>query len=184
RFSGAAGARRARRPRGDPSTTARRRASAGRAGIGGGRMGGVNRRTPSARVDGGRPVGRGRDVPLGWGRGAIAGRVMLSIVIPVFDENDSLGELHREIAATADRERLDVEIIFVDDGSRDGSWEAICDLARRDRRVRGLRLRRNFGKAAALSAGVFAAPGGPGSTPDPGPPDDPDPNPPVPPHVN
>jgi len=84
---------------------------------------------------------------------------MLSIVIPVFDETPSLAELHRELAATADRERLDVEIIFVDDGSRDGSWETVCDLAGRDRRVRGLRLRRNFGKAAALSAGFRAARG-------------------------
>src|SRR5262245_11676132 len=84
---------------------------------------------------------------------------MLSIVIPVYDENASLAELHREIVATVDRERLDVEIIFVDDGSRDGSWETIADLARRDRRVRGLRLRRNFGKAAALSAGFRSARG-------------------------
>jgi dolichol-phosphate mannosyltransferase len=84
---------------------------------------------------------------------------MLSVVIPVFDESPSLAELHREIATTVDRDRLEVEIIFVDDGSRDGSWEAISDLARRDRRVRGLQLRRNFGKAAALSAGFRAARG-------------------------
>src|SRR5437870_2246441 len=84
---------------------------------------------------------------------------MLSIVIPVYDENASLPELHAEIAGLADRERLEVEVLFVDDGSRDGSWETICDLARRDGRVRGLRLRRNFGKAAALSAGFRAARG-------------------------
>jgi glycosyltransferase involved in cell wall biosynthesis len=84
---------------------------------------------------------------------------MLSIVIPVLNEAPSLTELYGEIARVAERERLDVEVLFVDDGSRDGSWETICDLARRDQRVRGVRFRRNFGKAAALSAGFRAARG-------------------------
>lgn len=84
---------------------------------------------------------------------------MLSIVIPLVDEEPSLAELHAEIAATLDRERIDAEITFVDDGSKDGSWATIQKLAQADRRVRGIRLRRNFGKAAALSAGFQSARG-------------------------
>jgi glycosyltransferase involved in cell wall biosynthesis len=84
---------------------------------------------------------------------------MLSIVIPLVNEAPSLGELHAEIAAALDRQRLDAEVIFVDDGSADNSWATITTLAARDARVRGIRLRRNFGKAAALSAGFHAARG-------------------------
>jgi glycosyltransferase involved in cell wall biosynthesis len=83
----------------------------------------------------------------------------LSLVVPVFNERESLAPLFAEIAAVADQHRLGLEVIFVDDGSRDGSWDVIADLAARDRRVRGLRFRRNFGKAAALQAGFQAARG-------------------------
>lgn len=82
---------------------------------------------------------------------------MLSIIIPVFNEGDSLEPLHEEIAQVADDHRLDVEVIFVDDGSTDGSWAAIGRIAAKDPRVRGLRFRRNFGKAAALTAGFDEA---------------------------
>ena len=78
---------------------------------------------------------------------------MISIVIPVFNEEQSLPILLREIGEVAVRENFDVEIVFVDDGSDDDSWKVIEDLARADQRVQGIRLRRNFGKAAALSAG-------------------------------
>jgi glycosyltransferase involved in cell wall biosynthesis len=57
------------------------------------------------------------------------------------------------------REGLEIEIVFIDDGSRDGSWALITDLARRHANVHGLRFRSNFGKAAALSAGFHAAKG-------------------------
>ncbi len=83
----------------------------------------------------------------------------LSIVIPVYNEQDSLNLLHREIAETARAAGLDLEVIFVDDGSRDTSWEVIAELARTYPYVHGLRFRRNFGKAAALSAGFGAARG-------------------------
>ena len=81
----------------------------------------------------------------------------LSIVIPLINEADSLRELHREIVDVAQREAYDVELIFVDDGSDDSSWEIIQQLAAEDSRVEGIRFRRNFGKAAAISAGAEAA---------------------------
>src|SRR5437588_4944344 len=84
---------------------------------------------------------------------------MISIVIPVYNEKDSLAQLHAELEATAAAAHLDLEVLFVDDGSRDGSWEVITDLAKRHTWVHGIRLRRNFGKAAALSAGFRAAHG-------------------------
>lgn len=84
---------------------------------------------------------------------------MISVVIPVFNEEDSLAVLHGEIDDVARSAELDVEIIFVDDGSRDTSWQRIGELAERDPRVHGIRFRRNFGKAAALSAGFRAARG-------------------------
>ena len=86
---------------------------------------------------------------------------MISIVIPVFNERESLSGLLREIQETADQHHLNWEAIFVDDGSDDGSWEVIRQLASENTRVRGIRLRRNFGKAAALSAGFRAARGDP-----------------------
>jgi glycosyltransferase involved in cell wall biosynthesis len=84
---------------------------------------------------------------------------MISVVIPVYNERESLAPLHSELAEVARRAGLDLEIIFVDDGSRDGSWKLIADLAEQDPRVEGIRFRRNFGKAAALSAGFRAARG-------------------------
>lgn len=84
---------------------------------------------------------------------------VLSIVIPVYNEKDSLALLYGEIAQAATKANLDIDVIFVDDGSRDGSWDAIAELARQHAQVRGIRFRRNFGKAAALSAGFTAARG-------------------------
>jgi len=84
---------------------------------------------------------------------------MLSIVIPVYNEVESLETLHRELDEVASSEGYDLDITFVDDGSTDGSWEVIRRLAASDPRVRGVRFRRNFGKAAALSAGFSQARG-------------------------
>jgi dolichol-phosphate mannosyltransferase len=84
---------------------------------------------------------------------------MLSIVIPVYNEEESLVELHREICEVAEKNGYEVEIVFVDDGSRDRSWAVIGELSAADKRVNGIQFRRNFGKAAALNAGFEAAKG-------------------------
>ena len=84
---------------------------------------------------------------------------MLSVVIPVLNEAESLTLLYSELDEVARLHRYELDLIFVDDGSTDGSWEAIAALAEKDPRVRGIRFRRNFGKAAALSAGFHAARG-------------------------
>ena len=84
---------------------------------------------------------------------------MLSVVIPVFNEEESLEALWRELAEVAAAEGYDLDVVFIDDGSTDASWEVIRRLADSDRRVSGIRFRRNFGKAAALSAGFEQARG-------------------------
>lgn len=84
---------------------------------------------------------------------------MLSIVIPVFNEEESLPELARRIAEVTRRESIDYQVIFVDDGSSDNSWPVIEKLCAQQSNIRGLRLRRNFGKAAALAAGFNHAGG-------------------------
>src|SRR5262245_59927830 len=84
---------------------------------------------------------------------------LISIVVPVLDEVASLPQLADEIRSIAGANGLSIEVIFVDDGSRDGSWVAIVRLSAGDCRIRGIRFRRNFGKAAALAAGFHAARG-------------------------
>jgi glycosyltransferase involved in cell wall biosynthesis len=85
--------------------------------------------------------------------------IMISVVVPVFNEQDSLAILYDELARVALAANLRFEILFVDDGSSDGSWDLIRSLAERYADVHGIRFRRNFGKAAALSAGFAAARG-------------------------
>jgi len=86
---------------------------------------------------------------------------IVSFVIPVYNEEESLQPLFQQIAETTQQLSHEWEVIFVDDGSTDGSWNVIRSLAAANRRVRGIRFRRNFGKAAALSAGFQAAVGDP-----------------------
>jgi len=78
----------------------------------------------------------------------------LSIVIPVLNEQDSLRQLIGEIEQTARQNRFETETIFVDDGSSDQSWVVIGEIAASNATVQGLRFRRNFGKSAALAAGI------------------------------
>ncbi|MFC7194629.1 glycosyltransferase family 2 protein [Halosimplex aquaticum] len=81
----------------------------------------------------------------------------LSIVVPVYNENGNLVDLHAEITETLGRHYEDWEIIFVDDGSTDGSYDQLAELSTRDRHVKVIRLRGNFGQSAALDAGLQAA---------------------------
>ena len=81
----------------------------------------------------------------------------ISIIIPLFNEEESLRELHRELSDVAEQHAYNIEMIFVDDGSDDGSWSIVEALSQGDSRVFGVRLRRNFGKAAAISAGTVVA---------------------------
>jgi dolichol-phosphate mannosyltransferase len=84
---------------------------------------------------------------------------MLSVVVPVFNEAQSLETLCRELREVAAAEGYELDAILVDDGSTDQSWDVISRLAAADPQVRGIRFRRNFGKTAALSAGVAEARG-------------------------
>jgi glycosyltransferase involved in cell wall biosynthesis len=84
---------------------------------------------------------------------------MLSIIVPVLNERESLPQLLGEIARIGERHGIEYEVLFVDDGSRDGSWETVRELASQNARASGIRFRRNFGKAAALTAGMRAARG-------------------------
>ncbi len=84
---------------------------------------------------------------------------MITTVIPVYNEQPSLRELHAQISQVANEKNYELEVVFVDDGSTDGSWTEIARLAAEDSRVRGIRFRRNFGKAAALNAGFAEAKG-------------------------
>lgn len=83
----------------------------------------------------------------------------LSAVIPVYNEQQSLSTLYSELCEVAKSNQYQLEILFIDDGSSDESWQRIVELSQMDSRVRGIRFRRNFGKAAALQAGFRAATG-------------------------
>ena len=83
----------------------------------------------------------------------------LSILIPLFNEEESLPELHDWIKRVLDREGFRYEVIFVDDGSTDGSWRVIERLAEQHAQVRGIRFTRNYGKTAALQTGFQAVRG-------------------------
>ena len=84
---------------------------------------------------------------------------MLSVVVPVYNEERSVELLYDEVASALDPLERAWEVVFVDDGSTDGSFGALTRLHARATNVRVVRLRRNFGKAAALAAG-FAQAGG------------------------
>ncbi len=77
----------------------------------------------------------------------------ISVVIPLYNESESLEELSVHIHNVMDREKFKYEIIFIDDGSNDDSWDIIEKLSRSNSQIKGLRFRRNYGKSAALHEG-------------------------------
>ncbi|HOO66915.1 MAG TPA: glycosyltransferase family 2 protein, partial [Bacteroidales bacterium] len=83
----------------------------------------------------------------------------LSVVVPAYNEAESLPELAEWIDRVCTGSSIDYEIIIIDDGSSDNTWEVIKRLSGNNNRIRGVRFRRNYGKAAALQTGFEAATG-------------------------
>jgi len=85
--------------------------------------------------------------------------MQLSIVIPLLNEEESLNELHDWIVSVMQSNHFSYEIIFIDDGSTDKSWNIISDLSLKNQKVKGIHFLRNYGKSQALHAGFKAAVG-------------------------
>jgi glycosyltransferase involved in cell wall biosynthesis len=81
----------------------------------------------------------------------------LSVVIPLFNEAESLPELVRWIDKVCNSNKISFEILLIDDGSTDDSWEVIQNLSKENKNLRAIRFRRNYGKSAALYTGFAAA---------------------------
>ncbi|MFY0601188.1 MAG: glycosyltransferase family 2 protein [Cyclobacteriaceae bacterium] len=77
----------------------------------------------------------------------------LSLVIPVYNEEESLPELFDWIVKVVDEHQISTEVLFIDDGSTDSSWEVISQLNALDGRAKGIKFNRNYGKSAALNVG-------------------------------
>lgn len=84
---------------------------------------------------------------------------MLSVIIPIFNEQENIGPLHEELREVLGSIGSEYEVIYVDDGSRDRSFELLRGIAEADPRVQVIQFRRNFGQTAALAAGIDAARG-------------------------
>lgn len=79
----------------------------------------------------------------------------LAIIVPVYDEADNILPLAREVGDALKNAQIDYELVFVDDASKDGTWQQIQDLRKSNPRVRGLRHRKNAGQSAALWTGIL-----------------------------
>ena len=82
-----------------------------------------------------------------------------SVIIPVYDESGNLELLHEKLSLALKKVGNNYEIIFVDDGSRDASFDDLKRIARTDKRVKVLRFAKNFGKSAAMTAGFHESTG-------------------------
>ena len=85
--------------------------------------------------------------------------VDISIVVPLFNEEESLMELHQWIQMVMQKHQFTYEVIFVDDGSKDTSWSVVENLSSIDSSVKGIKFQRNYGKSAALQKGFEAVKG-------------------------
>lgn len=83
----------------------------------------------------------------------------ISVVVPVYNEVESLTPLSEWIEKVMDRHQFTYEIIFVDDGSRDGSWKIIEELRKKNFRIKGIKFQRNYGKSAALNTAFVESQG-------------------------
>ena len=77
----------------------------------------------------------------------------ISVVVPLYNEAESLPELAAWIKRVMDANNFTYEVVMVDDGSNDGSWQVVEDLHRENPAIRGIKFRRNYGKSAALHCG-------------------------------
>ncbi|MFI8378099.1 glycosyltransferase family 2 protein [Leeuwenhoekiella sp. NPDC079379] len=85
--------------------------------------------------------------------------MQLSVVIPLLNEKESIQELYNWLLKVITSEQLTYELLFIDDGSTDGSWQLIEHLAESNPNIKGLRFNRNYGKSQALNAGFLAVEG-------------------------
>src|SRR5256886_12814554 len=82
----------------------------------------------------------------------------VSVIVLVYNEVDSVEPLHRELTGVLEALGTSFEVLYIDDGSRDGSTDKLGQLASRDTRVRAVSFRRNFGQTAAVHAGSHHSP--------------------------
>lgn len=85
--------------------------------------------------------------------------MQISVIIATFNEEESLPELKDWIVKVMDTNNFTYEVIFIDDGSRDKSWQLISDFSLTNHNIKGIKFRRNYGKSAALNRGFHAAKG-------------------------
>lgn len=83
----------------------------------------------------------------------------ISVIVPLFNEAESLPELYEWIEKVMNENHFSFEVIFVNDGSTDNSWQVICDLSSKSEHVKGIKFRRNYGKSPALYCGFKEAEG-------------------------
>lgn len=84
---------------------------------------------------------------------------MISVILPSYNEEENIQRAAEHIGRVLQTEQMDYELVFVNDGSKDATWQKIVDLARTDRHVVGVNFSRNFGKEAAILAGLAQAKG-------------------------
>ena len=84
---------------------------------------------------------------------------LLTVIVPAYNEQDNISAISAKVKAALEPEGIPYELLFVDDGSSDGTWQAIGEASRTDGAVRGLRFSRNFGKEGAMFAGLAEARG-------------------------